>query len=167
MTIRSFDTGAIIRLQLPIPAFRTADEAHALDWNHRFTLPSGTYVVRRSGRSEAELAGEACSDGYYYELEGPASGWVRRNYLLAGQHIDWPWDLTYCLEPIDWSKAWDQYRARKEEEIDQREGVHAHSIDVGESQGINGCGGVDEFGVQVARLDGWLPDFDEVFEIEE
>lgn len=171
MSKRAFDVGAEILLKLTVPGFGTEADAGELAWNRRRTLPPGRYVVRDCGRSEGGPHDETHSHGFYYEVEGPERGWVRQNYLLAAQHEDWPWDLTFCLEPLKWDEAWSIY-ARRNDAARPRAGSSKPVREASAGSGSeNGAGSVscavDEFGVPVADSGRFLPDFDSIFELED
>ena len=158
----SLEIGMEIDLHVPVPGFTSAHDASHLDWSRRVVVPPGTYVIAQARRSDVGFDGERCSEGLFYELSGPRRAWVRRNYLLAGQQADWPYNLVRWLEPLDWDEVWSGYlrmRVEGRAPVIGPEPVRA--------AGGSRCERTEEPGASegIATAEGWLPDFDGLFEI--
>lgn len=168
MSIQRFNVGEEVGLVRAIPAFVDEAAAEELDWTRRRVLPPGRYMILRSGRSGEGLNGEQFSDGYYYEVGGTAGGWVRQNYLLAGQHDEWPHDLTEYLEPCDWTGACEEIlRARVGETVSRkRSGCGKGGLAPSDAARCDEPS-LDDLGMARARAGSWLPDLDDAFQLEE
>lgn len=162
----NLEIGREIDMHVPVPGFASAHDASHLDWSRKIVVPPGAYVIERAGRRGVGFDGESCSDGLIYELSGPRHAWVSRNYLLAGQHADWPYNLVRCLEPIDWDEIWTGYlRMRVEGRAPAIGPDVALSVGGSCSSAAEGAGADGAPGEAIATADGWLPDFDGLFEI--
>jgi hypothetical protein len=158
----NLEIGMEIDLHVPVPGFASAHDACHLDWSRRVVVPPGVYVIAGAGRSDLGSDGERCSEGLFYQLSGPREAWVRRNYLLAGQQADWPYNLVRWLEPLDWDEIWSGYLRMR---------VEGHAPVIGPEPAPSSGGSCSErteergAGEAVATAEGWLPDFDGLFEI--
>lgn len=162
----NLEIGMEIDLHVPVPGFASAHDASHLDWSRKIVVPPGTYVIERAGRSDVGFGGERCSEGVFYELSGPRQAWVRRNYLVAGQQADWPYNLVRWLEPIDWDEIWTGYlRMRVEGRAPAIPPGDARSAGGSSSDLAEGPGAGGAPREASATADGWLPDFDGLFEI--
>lgn len=160
------EIGMAIDLHVPVPGFASAHDASHLDWSRKIVVPPGTYVIEAAGRSDVGFDGERCSEGLFYEVSGPRHAWVRRNYLLAGQQADWPYNLVRWLEPIDWDEIWSGYLRMRVEGCAPAVGPELGLSVTGSTSDLTGgpgAGGAP--GEGIATTEGWLPDFDGLFEI--